>query len=187
VIDLERALIDFTQIFDRLHIPYAVMGGIAVRVYGIPRATYDVDLTIAIDRDRLPDLYKAIQDIGYTIPEAFEKGWIDQVGGMALVKARLYLQGRGVDIDMFLAESRYQLEILNRRKHGLIDNVPTWFVSPEDLIVLKLLANRPRDIADIGDILFTQGQLDEEYMRKWADSLGLLEMLNKLLRENPPV
>jgi hypothetical protein len=187
MIDLERALVDFTHIFDRMQIPYAVMGGIAVRVYGIPRATYDVDLTIAIERSQLPDLYKAIQEIGYTIPEAFEKGWVDQVGGMALVKARLYLQGRGVDIDMFLAESRYQSEILNRRIRGLLNNVPTWFVSPEDLIVLKLLANRPRDIADIGDVLFTQGRLDEEYMRKWADSLGVLERLDKLLQEHPAV
>lgn len=52
--DLTRALKDFTDLFDRLGTPYAVMGGIAVRVYGIPRPTYDVDFTAW--REYLPSI-----------------------------------------------------------------------------------------------------------------------------------
>jgi hypothetical protein len=43
---LSETLRDFVQLFDGLHLPYAVMGGIAVRVYGIPRPTYDVDCVL---------------------------------------------------------------------------------------------------------------------------------------------
>ena len=42
------------RVLDRLGIPYAVMGGLAVRVYAIPRFTNDVDLTISLDREKLP-------------------------------------------------------------------------------------------------------------------------------------
>lgn len=45
--DLDRALRDIAAELDRMSVPYAVMGGLAVRVYGIPRATYDVDLTVS--------------------------------------------------------------------------------------------------------------------------------------------
>jgi hypothetical protein len=56
-----------------------------------------------------------------------------------------------------------------------------WLVSPEDLILLKLLANRPRDIADIGDVFFMQGQLDVTYMKKWAQRLGVADRLEPFL------
>lgn len=52
--DVEQALLDFIDIFDELRISYAVMGGLAVRAYGVPRPTYDVDVNIVISRDDLP-------------------------------------------------------------------------------------------------------------------------------------
>jgi len=65
--------------------------------------------------------------------------------------------------------------------------VPVWLVSPRGPRSLKLLAGRPRDIADVGDILFTQGQLDEAYLRLWARQLGVLDPLEKILSEHPPI
>jgi hypothetical protein len=185
--ELGKALEDFTRLFNELSIPYVVMGGIAVRVYGIPRPTYDIDITIAIGRPRLPALYDAIRQIGYFIPESYEQGWVDQVAGMPLVKARLYLGERGVDIDLFLAESQYQQQLLVRRRQEAFGESSVWLVSPEDLVLLKLLAHRPRDLADIGDILFTQGQLEETYMRHWAERLGVLDGLEEVLKKPPSI
>jgi ABC-type multidrug transport system fused ATPase/permease subunit len=54
-------------------------------------------------------------------------------------------------------------------------------VSPEDLILLKLIAARPRDLVDVGDVLFIQGSLDEDYMRCWAARLHVLAELEKAL------
>lgn len=64
-----------------------------------------------------------------------------------------------------------------------MDGVPAWVVSPEDLILLKLIASRPRDIGDVMDIFLAQGQLDEEYLRKWASELNLLDSLNRVMNE----
>ena len=179
--DLSRALKDFT---DRMGTPYAVMGGISVRVYGIPRPTYDVDFTAAIPRERLAEFYGEIRSLGYTLPQQYESGSVDEVAGMPLVKVRLYLEHRGVDVDVFLAESEFQKQLLKRRRREELDGLSINFVSPEDLILLKLLASRPRDIADIGDVLFTQGQLDEPYMLHWAEQLGIKEALETILAEH---
>jgi len=181
--DLARAMADLMALFDRMQIRHAVMGGIAVRAYGIPRPTFDVDFTIAIERSKLAELYEAVCALGYTVPEAYTKGRVDQVAGMPLVRFRLYLEGRGVDVDVFLAESAFQEELLSRRRHAAVDDRPVWLVSPEDLVLLKLIAARPRDILDVADVLFTQGQLDTAYMRNWATKLGVLDRLEKALSD----
>ncbi len=178
---LTAALRDFVSLFERLDVPYVLMGGFAVRVYGIPRPTYDVDFTIAVVRERLPELYRAITESGYTVPEPYESGWVDQVAGMSLVRARLFFEGSAIDIDIFLAESEFQEELLARRKRQQVDGMPVWLVSAEDLILLKLIASRPRDLVDIDDVLFIQGSLDEDYMRRWGEKLHVLSELDRAL------
>jgi predicted nucleotidyltransferase len=181
--DLSRALTELVELFDRLQLRYAVMGGIAVRVYGIPRPTHDVDFTVAIDRGRLPELYREVMRLGYTVPEEFTTGWVDQVAGLPLIRFRLYNQGYSIDIDIFLAESDFQRQMLARRQCVAVGSQPVWMVSAEDLILLKLVAARPRDLSDIADILFTQGAPDHEYLRRWARELDVLEKLEQVLAE----
>jgi len=181
VSDLIKTLHDFATLFERLQVPYAIMGGWAVRMYGLPRPTYDVDFTIAIDRERLPELYDTATEMGFTVPEQFVSGWVDTVAGMPLVKFRLYLLDRGIDVDVFLAESEYQQELMRRRRSYDLDGQLVCFVSPEDLILLKMLAARPRDIGDIEDVLLAQSDLDAAYMRKWAVELGVAKKLEEVL------
>ena len=72
--------------------------------------------------------------------------------------------------------------MVSRRIEAEIDEHRSiWIVSPEDLVLLKLIANRPRDLIDVADILFVQGQLDESYMTHWAGRLGILEQLKTAL------
>jgi hypothetical protein len=181
--DLVSLLHEFADLFDRLGVPYAVMGGWAVRLYALPRPTYDIDFTIVIDRRRLPDLYEAARDAGFSVPEQFAAGWIDSVAGMPLVKFRLVIEGRSIDIDLFLAESDYQRVLIDRRQSHLVAGRKAWFVSPEDLVLLKLIAGRKRDLADIEDVLLGQPKVDETYLRRWARPLGVAEQLEQALAE----
>lgn len=182
--DLSLALRNVIGVFDRLALPYAVMGGIAVRSYAIPRPTYDVDFTLAISRDRLSELYATVEALGYTVPPTYLKGWVDQVAEMPLVKFRMYLEQKGVDIDVFLAETPFQQKLMERRKLRETEEGSVWFVSPEDLVLLKLVANRIRDTADVLDVLFTQGQLDEDYLRHWAGVLKVSHRLEDVLAQH---
>jgi hypothetical protein len=181
--ELSSLLHQFAGLFDRLDVPYAVMGGWAVRLYALPRPTYDIDFTILIDRERLPDLYETARDAGFSVPEKFAAGWIDSVAGMPLVKFRLFVEGHSIDIDVFLAESDYQRAIMDRRQSHEVAGRAAWFVSPEDLVLLKLIAGRKRDLADIEDILLGQPDVDEAYMRRWAKPLGVADQLEQALVE----
>jgi hypothetical protein len=181
--DLTKVIHELVGLFDRLQLPYAIMGGIAVRAYGLPRPTFDVDLVVAVPRDRLAELFAAIESLGYTVPEQYRGGWIDSVGGMPLFKVRLFLEGRGIDADIFLAENEFQASVMSRRIPEEVEGKPLQLITAEDLILFKLLAGRPRDLLDIKDIFFMQGQLDEAYMRRWAVPLGVAQQLEQALAE----
>ena len=75
--DLYKALVELVALFDRVSIPYAVMRGMAVRAYAIPRATQDIDLTIAVDPVRRPQLYMELRNLSYDVPDIYETGWVD--------------------------------------------------------------------------------------------------------------
>lgn len=174
---------DFVDVFERLKIPYALIGGLAVGVHGIPRPTHDLDFTIAVDRSRLPEFFQAVIDLGYDVPQEFTTGWVDQVAGMPLVKARLWVEGKTIDVDVFLAESRFQKSLIQRRIRTDVEGIAAYIASPEDLILLKVLAGRPRDLGDVQDILLVQGPLDQAYLQHWADELGVRSQLTKALED----
>jgi hypothetical protein len=179
--DVEQAVLDFVDIFGELKITYAVMGGLAVRAYGVPRPTYDVDISIAITRERLSTLYDAVESAGYTVPETYRRGWVDRIADMPLVKFRIYRPDRSVDVDVFLVETAYQRVIIDRRVQAELHQRVIWIVSPEDLILLKVVAGRSRDLGDIEDVRFMHGDMDEAYMRYWAEKLGVLNELEDVL------
>ena len=181
--DLPAVIFELVDLFDRMGLPYAIMGGIAVRAHAIPRPTYDVDFTVAVPPDRLGDLLATIAERGYTIPDQCAGGWTDRVGGMPLVKVRLYLDGRGVDADLFLVETPFQRDVIERRVACQVEGRSMWVVSAEDLVLFKLIASRPRDLIDIQDVFFTQGTLDEPYLRRQAIALGIEAQLDDALAD----
>ncbi len=102
---------------------------------------------------------------------------------MPVVKVHAYAENQALDIDLFPAETPDQKELLARRRQAQANGFQAWFVSPEDLILLKLVASRPRDLSDVADILFIQGKLDEGYLRRWAKELNVETRLEAALAE----
>lgn len=184
---LLQCLKSLTALFDSLGLTYAVMGGLAVRIYGISRPTFDIDITVAIDAANVQQILKEVKRLGFITNEVYERGWVDRVAGMPIVKIQSCTRDHIIDVDLFFAESAFQLQLLGRRRRAQANGFATWFVSPEDLILLKLAASRPRDLGDVGDIFFMQGQLDEVYMRHWAQELSISEQLEKALAEQRDV
>ncbi|TKS61287.1 MAG: hypothetical protein EWM72_00774 [Nitrospira sp.] len=65
----------FLQLLERLataldlaKIPYMIIGGQAVLLYGEPRLTRDIDVTLGIDVDRVSDLLKVATQLSLTPP-----------------------------------------------------------------------------------------------------------------------
>ena len=147
-----ETLHEVVELLDRLSIEYAIMGGFAVRAHGVPRPTYDVDLALELPQDSLNRLFQELRDYDFEVPEVYETGWVDQLKGMPLLKVRRYLEGEALDVDLFLAESGFLAEAMKRRRRVDAEGRMLWVITPEDVVLLKLLAGRPRDRGDIEDV-----------------------------------
>ena len=116
--DLSPTLFGLASLLERMSIKYAVMGGLAVRAYAIPRSTEDIDFTLSLDRSRLLEFYSELEASDYSIPEPYRAGWVDQLSEAApltLVKLKRYVGSHSIDVDLFLAETPFQDEVLHRR------------------------------------------------------------------------
>ncbi len=105
---------------------------------------------------------------------------------MPLIKFNLMIWGNAVAVDVFLAETPFLESAIARRERTQIEDVAVDVVTPEDLILPKAIARRPRDVGDIIDVRFTQGNLDEAYLRRWASQLGIAAQFEEIWQETTP-
>lgn len=163
-------------------IPYMVIGGQAVLVHGEPRLTRDIDITLGVSLDRLADVVAAAGAAGLkplVDPESFARET------MVLPCADA---ASGVRVDLVLSESPWERRAIERALTVRIGATDVRFVTPEDLIVHKIVAGRPRDLEDVRSVVARQPQLDrksvEDTLREFGAALDqpLLERWHEAIR-----
>ena len=183
---LQPLLESLIEFFEKRRVDYMVMGGIAVRFWGIPRPTYDLDFTLAVEEDAIPQLCQRLREEGFSVLTAHEEGFVDRLEGMRKFGVMHYAEGKEVAVDLFLVTTQYQQAAFGRRVQAKISTRSAWLISPEDLILHKLIAGRDRDLSDITDILWMSPEVDTVYLREWAASLGVSDQLERRLAEEVP-
>lgn len=167
--------------FDDDGIPYAIGGALALGVWGAPRATKDVDISVFVPRDELGRVLDSLERAGVLI--ARERATAD-IARIGLARGML----GGVVIDLFLTEHPQYAE-MGRRARRIVD--PTgWsgsFISAEDLCVHKLVFGRHKDLGDLENLLAARPDLDLGYVRGWLVQMvpagdGRLAALDELER-----
>jgi hypothetical protein len=152
--------------------PVAVAGGPAQQVWGRIRATRDIDLLAA---PRVPRAFlEALVQGGLT---AATLGDVDLV---PLVREESFAD---IEVDLLLVKGGFGERAVRRAIELDIGGMEDPFVTAEDLILLKLLADRVLDRADVEDIVREQsGRLDLAYLRSEAATLGLSDRLEIVLK-----
>jgi hypothetical protein len=170
---VEDILAAIGELFDRAGVSYTVIGGHAVNVWLEPRATADVDLTVQAARADHDRLRLVLTDAGYRPTK--EQGR-ELPSGPDFV--RFVSPDDGTVLEIQTAKTDYQLEVI-RRAHRAENGVR--IAAPEDLIVLKLIAYRPKDRIDL-EGLARLPSLDWEYVERWAREWDVLERLREVHR-----
>lgn len=163
------------------HVPYTIIGGVAVSLLAQPRATQDIDAVIWLDQESWEPFL--------VTGEAYEfTSRISDVLNFA-VRSRVFLlrhQKSGVSVDLSCGALPFELEMIGRSKTFSIGALNLRVPTPEDLIVTKAVAQRPKDIADIEALLNIHQHLDITYIRRWveefADALEMPELSENLER-----
>jgi len=183
---IERVLLESIDQIERLGIDYAVMGGFAARAWGLPRPTFDADIAIAADPETLQRLFAAFEEAGFDVPPEHKTGFLDNVGGFQKASVNRFADQHVWSTDLFLVQGAFLRSALHRARNASIGYQQVRVMAPEDLILLKLIASRRKDLADIEEIVTICQSLDMPYLRQWASKLGITDRLVQFFPTPPP-
>ncbi len=162
---------------------YMIIGGQAVLLYGTPRMTKDIDITLGVDVGQLESLLPAIRAIGLEIiPEDFRQ-FVEQTSVLPTRD-----EGSGIRVDFIFSFTPYERQAISRSVAVSLLGTEVMFASAEDVIIHKIFAGRPRDQEDVRSILLKNPGLDMKYIREWLSKFekspekrGLLKILDEVL------
>lgn len=88
-----------------------------------------------------------------------------------------FQSSQGIRIDCIFGGLPYEMEAINRAVEIEIAGVPVRFCTPEDLIIHKIISQRPKDLEDVRGIIFRRiTSLDTSYLepriRELSDALA---------------
>ena len=158
---------------------HALIGGLAVGVWVEPRATKDIDFVVSARVADVDDLCAAMRDAGFDV-RAEEVHRLKQ-SHMTRVWAT-DSDGEPFMIDLLLDEHPFYDSLLDRSSPQRLAHHEVSVASPEDLLLLKLVAARPQDVVDAARLVETCGAgLNRAYLDRWAHELGIESQLHRAL------
>ncbi len=174
----EQALVDLAAFLTEHEFPYMIIGGMANAVWGNPRSTLDVDVTLWAAEAAHPRLVALLQS-RYSSRVSDPLLFVQRTRVLPLVSVE------GVAIDVMFGLLPFEQEAITRAIPRLIRGVPVRFCTAEDLILMKIISDRPKDIDDARQVVTRQrSALDMEYLTprvaELADLLGRPELLSRL-------
>jgi predicted nucleotidyltransferase len=173
-----KALKSVARCLSEAGIPYMVIGGQAVLQYGLPRFTQDIDITIAMTPRETNEVLNSIEGSFRILPRDIEKfiqdTWVLPVEHLET----------GVRVDFIFSVTAFEREAIERAREINVEDMLIRYISPEDLIVQKIIAGRAIDLEDTKSILDIQGErIDMERIEKsviaFSREMGEEEWLNR--------
>jgi predicted nucleotidyltransferase len=129
---------------------YALIGGFAVAMHGLPRPTRDIDILFTTPRISLPGLLEKFRERGFS----FDRDAVIRQLGMDHLSEVHYGEVR---VDLLEAVIPIFRQAMERARDEDVHGHRVRVATPEDLVVLKLLAGREGDLGDVRGILAVQG------------------------------
>lgn len=160
-VELPKAAIrDMLRWFKAAKIPGIVIGGVAVSLQGHPRYTRDLDALVVADELQWPKFLGEAKACGIAarVPDALE---------FARASRMLLMQHNpsGIPLDISLGALDFEVEAIRRAVTFKVGRLNVPVAGAEDLIIMKAVAGRPQDLADIGNVLEVHPRLDVQRIR----------------------
>ncbi|MBI5304234.1 MAG: hypothetical protein HY868_19030 [Chloroflexi bacterium] len=164
MIPLHEAAWEIHQFLTEQKIPYAIIGGLAVQHWGVPRFTADVDVEVLAPLVEGSASYVQLFLGRFASRDGIDPFLRARRDRVVLLSAS---NGRGVDISFGVPG--YQDEFLRRAvKCTLVRGKTVWVCSAEDLIIHKCVARREKDLRDVEGVIARQREmLAVMYVREW--------------------
>jgi predicted nucleotidyltransferase len=182
----EELLARIAKGLSRHSLPYMIIGGQAVLLYGEPRLTKDIDITVGANVDRLEELLSMVKELSLDpLPENVPS-FVQKTMVLPVLE-----RNTGIRVDFIFSFTPYETQAIERAKKVLIYGQEINFASVEDLIIHKIFAGRPRDLEDVRTLLLKNPGIDVPYINLWLNEFDaaveekrFLETFEGILRHN---
>jgi predicted nucleotidyltransferase len=176
---IETLIRKVAEQLDKENIPYMIIGGQAVLIYGRPRLTRDIDITLGVDTDKFSLIDKVCNQLKLRLlvekPEDFA------------VKTKVLPaeeQESKIRVDFVFSFTQYEAQAIKNAKRVQVGDYPVNFASREDVIIHKMVAGRAVDEEDVKSILAKKSQtIDLEYIRKWLSEFAQIQEYSRILEQ----
>ena len=168
---LKRTILDIAEKLRKRNRRFAVVGGVATTILGYLRVTQDVDLVVDADVSSAIQLLSELIEDGYRQP-------FDNVELIIRSSHILPLENveTGVNVDLAIGESGFEKQIVARAIPQKIGRFTVNVATPEDIILMKLIASRDKDLGDIDGLIAVHGRVLD-----WGYCLATAQQLDEAL------
>jgi hypothetical protein len=169
---LIEPLIALQHLLDRFGEKGVIIGGIATGFLGKPRFTVDLDAMFLASIKDVPHIIELAKSVGIE-PRT------DKVEEFAKKNRVLLMRhtASGANIDISLGILLFEEEVVERSVSYKIETISVRLPTPEDLIIMKAIAHRPKDLEDIRTVVDNNPNLDNIRIEKWVkDFSQIMEM-----------
>ena len=151
-------------------VPFVLIGGLAASLQGEPRNTEDADFMITLPTPRIQRLAHKAKELGFDIePDLAETQWF----GSGVVRLWLGPSGSQTAVDLMNCNSDFLRQVAWRAQQARCLGHQVPIASPEDMLLFKCCAWRPKDVPDAIAIADRHRErLDASYLRQWASWLA---------------
>jgi len=164
----EQALVRLARQLSDLEVGYMVIGGLANAVWGEPRATLDIDVTVAA---QTADCDRLIEGLAshFTPLVADPSGFVEATHVLPLESRT------GIRVDLIFGLLPFERDAIARATGVMVQGVEVSFCTAEDLILLKIISTRERDRSDVqGIVRRLLPQLDLGYLEPRIEEMAQL-------------
>lgn len=184
LISLMPSLNAVQEIFKYFSDKGVIIGGIAASLLGKPRLTADVDAIIILPLEQLPHLIEIAKKAGL-FPRISDAEDFAHRHHVLLLRH----EESGINVDISLGMLPFEIEAVERGISYKVGQFAIRLTTPEDLIIFKAVAHRPKDLIDIQEIIKSHPKLDKKRIENWVKEFArVLEMpefwddISKLLK-----
>ncbi|MDI6740381.1 MAG: hypothetical protein QME74_08470 [Candidatus Edwardsbacteria bacterium] len=171
------------QALNEIGVQYMLTGSVASNFYGQPRLTHDLDLAVALTLGQIKNMASRFPAPRYYLSEDAAEDAIKTRGMFNLIDSET-----GLKADLWILDEDDVLKnsAFRRRRMAEVLGQKTFIATPEDIILLKLDWHRQSGEATVQfqDALavfeIQRNDLDMDYLRSMAQSVGLAELLANL-------
>jgi hypothetical protein len=155
-----------------------IIGGVASSVLGRPRLTRDIDALADVPEDEWSRVVDAVAAFGI----------MPRIGAVLefAVRSRVLLlrhEASQIDIDLIVATLPFERDAVAAGQSRSLGSIEIRLPRIEDLLIMKAIAHRPRDLLDIEGLLQAHPEIDLERARRWIGEFAHAAVQPELLAD----